>query len=177
MLMVARGQGAPPVTERGMARRSESKRPEELDLRTMPGHLARRVQQLAVALFAEEIGELNLTPVQYSSLQAVARHPGIDQKTLARGIGYDTSTIGGVIDRLEARGLVVRSMDERDRRVRLVSLTASGRATLAAATPRMLSAQARLLEPLARAERREFMRLMTRLIEANEGLSTIPARE
>ncbi len=187
MLMVAPGQGVSPGTERGMPKGADGRRaqrrgsvptsPEAPDLRSMPGHLARRVQQLAVALFAEEIGALNLTPVQYSSLHTLARQPGIDQRTLARGIGYDTSTIGGVIDRLEARGLVVRNMDERDRRVRLVALTPAGRETLAAATPRMLSAQARLLRPLAPAERLEFMRLMTRLIEANEGLGTIPARD
>ena len=75
---------------------------KSLDPRTLPGHLARRVQQLAVALFVQEVGEIGLTPVQYSALQTIANQPGIDQKTLAATIGYDTSTIAGVIDRLGA---------------------------------------------------------------------------
>ncbi len=38
-------------------------KPKTLDPRTLPGHLARRVQQLAVALFVEEVGDIGLTPV------------------------------------------------------------------------------------------------------------------
>jgi DNA-binding MarR family transcriptional regulator len=150
---------------------------KDVDLRTQPGHFARRMHQLAVALFAREVGELGLTPVQYSSLQTVCQHPGIDQKSLAAAIAYDTSTIGGVIDRLEARGLVARSVSPTDRRVRLVNPTPQGRKVLAAAVPRMLKTQEHLLQPLTRAQRAEFMRLMQIVIEANADLSSIPARE
>ena len=141
-----------------------------IDLGLQPGHLARRVHQLAVAVFVDEIGELALTPVQYSALQTVCDRPGIDQKTLATTIGCDTSTIGGVIDRLEAPGLVVRKVAPTDRRARQVSPTDAGRETVSAAVPRMLRAQQRLLEPLAPAAR-------TELIDANADLSQIPARE
>ena len=37
--------------------------------------------------------------------------------------------------------------------------------------------QERLLEPLAASERKEFMRMMRVVIEANAELSTIPARD
>src|SRR5438874_2379006 len=140
---------------------------KDLDPTTLPGHFARRVHQLAVALFVQEAGDLNLTPVQYSSLQTVCNQPGIDQKTLANSIGYDTSTIGGVIDRLEARGLVVRRVAPNDRRVRRVTPTDKGVQALEAVVPRMLKAQDRLLEPLGKSERKEFMRLMKILIDAN----------
>ncbi len=150
---------------------------KNLDPRTLPGHLARRVQQLAVALFVEEVGEIGLTPVQYSALQTVCNQPGIDQKTLAATIAYDTSTIAGVIDRLEARGLLARQVSPADRRAKLLTPTPEGIQTLAAVVPRMLRAQDRLLEPLAAADRKEFMRMMREVIEANAELSTIPARE
>ncbi len=150
---------------------------KNLDPRTLPGHLARRVQQLAVALFVEEVGEIGLTPVQYSALQTVCNQPGIDQKTLAATIAYDTSTIAGVIDRLEARGLLARQVSPTDRRAKLLTPTAEGTRTLAAVVPRMLRAQDRLLEPLAAADRKEFMRMMRVVIEANAELSTIPAKE
>ncbi len=148
-----------------------------VDLQAQPGHYARRVQQLAVALFMQEVAALNLTPVQYSALQTIATQPGIDQKTLAQTIAYDTSTIAGVIDRLEARGLVQRSVSPLDRRVRLVDATPEGIALLAAAVPCMLNAQQRLLAPLAKPERKEFMRLMKLLIDAYADLSTVPAKE
>jgi DNA-binding MarR family transcriptional regulator len=64
--------------------------------------------------------------VQYAALYAVGREPGIDQRTLARTIGFDTSTIGSVIDRLESRGLMQRNAHPEDRRVRLLTLTPEG---------------------------------------------------
>lgn len=150
---------------------------KNVDLHAQPGHFARRVQQLAVALFVQEVGELALTPVQYSALHAICNQPGIDQKTLAGTIGYDTSTIAGVIDRLEARGLVERSVAPHDRRARLLTPTVEGTRMVAAVVPRMLKAQERLLEPLKAGERKEFVRLMKVIVEANAELSNIPAKE
>ncbi len=150
---------------------------KKLDLRAQPGHFARRVHQLAVALFTQEVADLGLTPVQYSALQTLCAQPGIDQKTLATTIGYDTSTIGGVIDRLEARGLVIRNISPLDRRARLITPTDKGEQMLEAVVPRMLKSQQRLLAPLAPAERAEFMRLMKLLIDANAELSNTPAKE
>ena len=147
-----------------------------LDPRTLPGHLARRMQQLAVALFVDEVGDLALTPVQYSALQTVCNQPGIDQKTLASTIGYDTSTIAGVIDRLEARGLVQRQVSPTDRRAKQLSATREGTRILATVVPRMLQAQERLVEPLTPAERKELMRLMQAVIDANAELSNRPIR-
>jgi len=146
----------------------------DVDLESLPGHCARRVHQLAVALFAQEVADLNLTPVQYSSLQTICSQPGIDQKTLAAAIGYDTSTIAGVIDRLEARGLLVRNVSPTDRRARQITLTAQGLQTLEAAVPRMHRSQERLLEPLSPEQRAQLMQLMQVLINANAELSKIP---
>lgn len=145
---------------------------KSLDPRALPGHQARRLQQLAVALFFEEVAELKLTPVQYSALHAICQQPGIDQKTLAQSISYDAATIGGVIDRLEARGLVLRNVSPHDRRVRLISPTDLGLSTLEAAIPRVLRTQERLMEPLSEAERSELMRLMGRIIESKAELSS-----
>ena len=52
--------------------------------------------------------------------------PGVDQRTLARSIGLDTSTLAGVVDRLEARGLVERVASDIDRRSVSVRLTPAG---------------------------------------------------
>lgn len=85
------------------------------------------MHQAAVALFTEEVGELKLTPVQYAALQTICNTPGIDQTTLAKAIAFDTSTINGVIDRLEARGLLSeRNASATDKRVRLINSTAQG---------------------------------------------------
>jgi DNA-binding MarR family transcriptional regulator len=135
-----------------------------LDLNSLPGHDIRRLHQIAVALFMAETEPFGITPVQYAALQAVQNAPGTDQRTLARTIGFDTSTIAGVIDRLEARGLMLRSASAQDRRVRLLTLTEAGQQLLADVTPSMLRAQARILAPLPAQERGEFMRMLAVLI-------------
>jgi DNA-binding MarR family transcriptional regulator len=149
--------------------------PAELALEGLPGHHIRRLHQIAVAIFLQEAEAQGLTPVQYAALQAVANAPGVDQRTLARSIGLDTSTTGGVVDRLEARALLQRSANPDDRRVRLLHLTDAGRALLAQAQPAMLRAQQRILEPLPPAERETFLRMLRQLVEANNALSRAPS--
>jgi DNA-binding MarR family transcriptional regulator len=146
-----------------------------LDLETLPGHQIRRLQQIAVALFMQETEALGLTPVQFAALQAVCNQPAIDQRTLAARIGFDTSTVASVIDRLEARGLMARSASPDDRRVRRLALTPAGTALLQAALPGMHRAQHRMLAPLPEAQRKSFMRMLGRLVSANNALSRAPS--
>jgi DNA-binding MarR family transcriptional regulator len=141
----------------------------------LPGHHIRRLQQIAVAIFLQETEPLGVTPVQYAALQIVAQQPGVDQRTLARTIGLDTSTIAGVVDRLEARSLLRRSPDADDRRVRRLTLTPDGEALLAALLPGMLRAQERILAPLRKDERAEFMRMLRQIVETNNELSRAPS--
>jgi len=149
--------------------------PTPPDLDALPGHYIRRLQQIAVAIFIEETEGHGITPVQFAALAEVQRQPQIDQRTLARSIGFDTSTIGGVIDRLEARGLVQRNASPADRRVRLLTLTEAGQAALQAVVPPMLQAQQRMLAPLPPAERVQFMRMLRQLVDANNALSRAPS--
>ena len=146
-----------------------------VDLGGLPGHQIRRLQQIAVAIFLQETGETGLTPVQYAALQAATNQPGIDQRTLAGLVGLDTSTLAGVIDRLETRGLIKRNPDTRDRRVRLVSPTVEGRQALAQMVPAMMRAQKRILAPLSKADQREFTRMLDVLVTANNELSRAPS--
>lgn len=145
-----------------------------LDLEILPGHYIRRLQQIAVAVFLQETEAHGLTPVQYAALNQVARTPGVDQRTLARLVGQDTSTIAGVIDRLEARGLMQRQTSPDDRRMRLLQVTEEGGALLAAIAPDILSAQERILNPLTPAEREEFMRMLRTIVATNRELSRAP---
>src|ERR1700745_942533 len=86
------------------------------DNNEMPGHLARRFQQIAVAVFLRGVegAGFHLTPVQYAALATISANPAIDQITLAGLIAYDRTTITGVVDRLVQKGLVVRQTSSRD---------------------------------------------------------------
>lgn len=148
-----------------------------VDFDALPGHWIRRLQQIAVALFLEEAQDTRVTPVQYAAMQAVANRPGLDQRSLARAIGLDTSTIAGVVDRLEARGLLERRPAAEDRRVRRLHLTGSGAALLAEVVPAMRRAQRRILAPLPAPERAEFQRMLRALVNGNNARSRAPAGE
>jgi MarR family transcriptional regulator, temperature-dependent positive regulator of motility len=145
----------------------------------MPGHLARRFQQIAVAVFLAEIEQagFDLTPVQYAALAAISANPGIDQITLAGLIAYDRTTITGVIDRLVQKNLVIREASSRDRRARVLTLTTEGKKTLRAITPAVEAAQATMLRGLTAAEGRELMRLLRKAIAAGNELSRAPLRD
>jgi len=140
-----------------------------------PGYFIRRLQQIAVAIFLEETGAHGITPVQYAALHAALRQPGLDQRTLAGTIGFDTSTIGGVVDRLERRGLIERHASAADRRVRLLHVTPAGKSLLDKVIPAMLKAQQRILAPLPAGERSRFVALLKTVVEGNNALSRAPS--
>lgn len=140
----------------------------DLPLHEMPGHHIRRLQQVAVRLFTEELGA-DLTPVQYAALFAIAQRPGVGQAQLAALIGYDRATIGGVIDRLEQKNWVSRVASMEDRRVNLLTITSNGRAALARATPLVQRAQERITEPLNAAERAAFERICLKMLAHHLG--------
>lgn len=144
----------------------------------MPGHLIRRFQQAAVAIFHREVGALgyDLTPVQYAALGQVSDRPGIDQATLAGLIAYDRATITGVVDRLVQKGLLSREVSEKDRRARVLRLTDRGRQILQEVTPAVEAAQAVILQGLDQAEVGEFMRLLNKATAAVNELSRAPLK-
>ncbi|MET0677131.1 MAG: MarR family winged helix-turn-helix transcriptional regulator [Bradyrhizobium sp.] len=149
------------------------------DTGDMPGHLARRFQQIAVAVFLAEVDQagFDLTPVQYAALAAISANPNIDQITLAGLIAYDRTTITGVIDRLVQKDLVVRHASSRDRRARELAITEHGKRTLRAITPAVEAAQATMLRGLTRTEAKELMRLLRKAIAAGNDLSRAPLRD
>lgn len=144
----------------------------------MPGHLIRRLNQISVALFMEKMTSagLNLTPVQFSALSAIRDHPGIDQATVAGLVAYDRATLGKVIDRLDARGLVLRRTSSTDRRAKALTLTADGRALLDQARPAVVAVQPQILSGLDTREIETFVRLLQKVTMAGNELSRAPLR-
>jgi DNA-binding MarR family transcriptional regulator len=140
------------------------------DFFDMPGDLVRRLHQLSVARFSgcmEEAG-LSLTPVQFSTLRVLAATPGIDQATVASSIAYDRATLGKVVDRLVARGLINRFVSPRDRRARELYLTEAGHDMLTAALPRIHEIQPEMLAALTTEEGIEFTRMLRKLVTGPE---------
>jgi MarR family transcriptional regulator, lower aerobic nicotinate degradation pathway regulator len=143
---------------------------------TAPGYLFRRMQQIAVAIFVEECRACDLTPVQYASLVAIHTHPGIDATRLSAVIAFDRSTLGSVIERLEAKGYIERMPAAGDKRVKLLHLTGTGAALLGDIMPSVERAQERMLQPLKPADRETLLALLTQLVDLNNEASRVPLR-
>jgi DNA-binding MarR family transcriptional regulator len=142
-------------------------REPRLPLWSRPGYLIRRLHQIHVALFLEELRDSGLTPVQYGLLTALSFRGELDQGSLAEELGLDRTSTAEVLKRLERRKLVTRKPNPRDRRARLARITPRGRSLTAATFPRMQRAQDRMCAPLSQKERDVFMATLSRLIEAN----------
>jgi DNA-binding MarR family transcriptional regulator len=135
----------------------------DLDLHTA-GHLIRRALQLHDTIFAQETASYDITSPQLAALKQIEKHPGIEMSALSDLIAYDCATVGGIIDRLEAKRLVRRTVSKRDRRKREVALTALGRALLAEIAPMAKRVQERLLERLSKAERAALVGTLSRVV-------------
>lgn len=128
------------------------------------GHLVRRAHQAHDTIFAQETAGFDVTSPQLAALGSIARRPGIEQTALSELIGYDSSTIGGLIDRLEAKKLVRRTVGKHDRRTRQLTLTPLGQTLLAEVLPRAARVHGRLLAPLTAAEREAFIEMLQRVV-------------
>lgn len=146
------------------------------ELHTQPGHLIRRAQQIAVAIFIEECTAFDLTPVQYAAMVAIDEQAGIDATRLSALIAFDRSTLGNVLERLEARGLVVRYPSPEDKRIKLLKLSPQGRAIVKRCEAAVERTQERILAPLQAKDRRTLLDLLSQLVEVNNGASRAPQR-
>jgi MarR family transcriptional regulator, organic hydroperoxide resistance regulator len=90
----------------------------ELLWRVMQAHKG-RVMALA--------GELGLAPMQLHALRLIEPGAELPMSSLAGKLFCDASNVTGIVDRLEARGLIERRPASYDRRVKLLALTDEGR--------------------------------------------------
>lgn len=146
------------------------------DIYHMPGHLIRRLHQISLSIFQDRMkaAGTDMTPVQFATLEALSTRPGIDQATLAGLIAYDRATIGGVVDRLETKGLVARATSPRDRRAKVLELSSKGVALIARLNPVVEEMQSDILPGLSADERDQFIALATRAAAAGNDRSRAP---
>jgi len=142
--------------------------PKSFDFQHAPGHLIRRAHQVAVAIFMEEMGDFDTTPVQFAILNALIDDPGEDQVTLAGKVAFDAATFGSVIGRLESKGWVRREPDAGDRRRKLLRVTPEGEQAALRMKRAVARAQTRILGPLEAAERRQLVQLLGKLVAGHE---------
>ncbi|MPS28156.1 MarR family winged helix-turn-helix transcriptional regulator [Pigmentiphaga sp.] len=140
--------------------------PAEQVLWSRSGYLVRRLNQIHYAMFFEECSH-EITPVQYGILTALSLQPGSDQKTIGHELGLDRTTTADVVKRLERKGYLTRRVDPEDRRSRQSFITEEGLRVMGQLQAGMTRAQQRLISPLSKKDQDTFMRLLSKLVQAN----------
>lgn len=136
-----------------------------------PVPMARRFWQIATAIWAEACAGESLNNFEFGTLGALHREPGLDQVSLAERIGVDRTNIGLILDGLEQRGFVERTVNPADRRARVMRVTPEGAAAHARQAPKTALVREKIFAPLTAQERETFYDLLERIIAANEQYS------
>jgi MarR family transcriptional regulator, lower aerobic nicotinate degradation pathway regulator len=118
------------------------------------------------AMLERRAAEHDLSVIQ-TRLLGVLRDRQPTMNELARLLGLDKSSVTGLVDRAERRGLVRRAPSDVDRRAVLVSLTEDGRRFVAAAAGGFAGDIATLLGVLSPGERAVLAGLVSRLLVAH----------
>ena len=124
------------------------------------GYRLRLAQQAVFRDFAASVQ--GLSPGRVGLLIYIDANPGVTQSRLAEAAQRDRSTMVGVLDQLEARGLVERRRG-RDRRTNALWLTRAGRTLLASALRGITTHEKRIAARLSAAERRQLLELLGRI--------------
>lgn len=128
-----------------------------------PGFLFRLVLKRHTTIFTDNmIG--GLTPPQFSALAKLLEVGPTSQNYLGRLIAFDQATIKGIVNRLEARGLVELALDPSDKRRRAVSLTVKGRKLAERAVGKASEITRLTILPLSPAEQKTLVKLLKKLV-------------
>lgn len=134
-------------------------------LERQAGHLLRRARQRHSTIFQENIGDPQLTPLQFAALVKLRDLGEVSQNHLGRLTAMDAATMQGVIKRLGLRGLIVRRPDPKDGRRLIISLSNEGKKTISKLVEFAKNVTNETLAPLSLSERNTFLFLLSKVAE------------
>jgi DNA-binding MarR family transcriptional regulator len=128
--------------------------------------LARELRRQISELMAGEQWAIDagFRPPCMGVIAVVKRCQPVSQREISEWLGLDASDVVGVLDILEAAGLVERRRDATDRRRHAVVLTEAGEGASRRFAALRAEAEARVLTGLAPDERRQLARLLNRAV-------------
>ncbi|ALD46961.1 MarR family transcriptional regulator [Serratia sp. OLHL2] len=142
-----------------------SGQPENYHFTEQVGHLLRKVYQRHVAIFQQNVGDSQLTAVQFITLCAVRDMGPSSLTELVQVTAVDQATIRGIVERLKARDLITVTPDPIDRRKVVVGLTDAGGALLAETVPQAAKITELTFGTLNPAERIALIFLLNKMLE------------
>ena len=128
----------------------------------LPGLIGYRLRLAQQAVFRDFAASVpGLSPGRIGMLLLIEANPGVTQSRLALAVRRDRSTMVGVLDQLEGKGLIERRRGV-DRRTNGVWLTRAGRNALARAKRAIAAHERRVAARLSSVERAHLLELLAR---------------
>jgi DNA-binding MarR family transcriptional regulator len=129
----------------------------------LPGLIGYRLRLAQQAVFRDFAASVpGLSPGRIGMLLLIEANPGVTQSRLALAVSRDRSTMVGVLDQLEGKGLIERRRGV-DRRTNGVWLTRAGRNALARAKRAIAAHERRVVARLSSVERAQLLELLARI--------------
>ena len=129
----------------------------------MPTWLLSRANARAQAIRVDAFAVAGSSGYLSRLLASLADEGAASQVELSRRTGIDPSDVVAAVNELASRRFVTRERDPHDARRNVVALTRAGRAELARLDGVVAEIQERFLAPLNEAERRQLVRILTKL--------------
>lgn len=124
-----------------------------------------KASQTGIKFMTQKIAGLNITPVQAMVLGFLAEEDQIMAGELGKKVELDSATLTGILDRLEAAGLIERKGNPDDRRSVKIHLTKQGKETGFEARKLLEEANKEFLAAFTETEKRELRSLIHKLRE------------
>jgi DNA-binding MarR family transcriptional regulator len=139
-----------------------------IPIRRVVAPLVRRLQQICLSMIAEALADARLVQLEYALLVFVDDVPGISQQTLSEALGIDRNNVSLIVDKLEARGLLKRSVNGADRRARELYITPQGKKLWQRCQMKVLAANNGIVACLNAGEQKQFLDMLVRVVNANK---------
>ncbi|MBI5606784.1 MAG: MarR family transcriptional regulator [Deltaproteobacteria bacterium] len=124
-----------------------------------------KASQTGIKFMTQKVSGLNITPVQAMVLGFLAEEDQIIAGELGKKVELDSATLTGILDRLEAAGLIERKGNPDDRRSIKIHLTKQGKETGFEARKLIEEANKEFLAAFTENEKKDLRSLIGKLRE------------
>jgi DNA-binding MarR family transcriptional regulator len=123
-------------------------------------HIHRATHRLGLRI--EQLDDPSVNQAEAHVLAHLAAAGDCTIGQVHRAFGHKRSTLTSLLDRLEARALLVRTQDARDKRTYVVSLTRAGRTAARRVIAHLAAIEAEALHGVPASDVRAFLRVLER---------------
>jgi DNA-binding MarR family transcriptional regulator len=149
--------------------RTPQARLTEAGLHSVIGYQLAQASIVTTQVFDGAVGtKSRLRPVEYTMLALIHANPDVTARQLARGLAVTPPNIAVWMERLQSRGLVLRSRSETDARLQHIRVSVAGARLVREATKRLQEGEAAVLAALSAAERAMLIELLHKVALARK---------